>query len=84
MVKNRKKSSKCPKSIRNKNKKTITKPAYENNTLVKTERNLIIGRPGCGKTFLMLSLSKDKNPDNVYIICERDSLFPSKYHNQSG
>ena len=31
----------------------------------------------------MLSLFKDKNPDDVYIICKTDYQYPSKYHNQS-
>ena len=31
----------------------------------------------------MLSLLKDKNPDDVYIICKTDNPYPSKYHNQS-
>ena len=56
---------------------------YENNTIIKTKRTLIIGRSGCGKTFLMLSLLKEKNPDDVYIICKTDNQYPSKYHNQS-
>ena len=51
--------------------------------MIKTERTLIIGRSGCGKTFLMLSLSKDKNPDDDYTICQTDNQYPSKYHNQS-
>ena len=62
-------------------KKTNTKHVYDNNTLMKTERTLIIGRSGCGKTFLMLS--KEKYPDDVYIICKTDNRYPSKYHNQS-
>ena len=67
----------------NKNKKPIFKHVYENSTMKKTERTLIIGRSGCGKTFLMLSLSNEKNPDDVYIIFKTDNQFPSKYHNQS-
>ena len=51
--------------------------------MIKTDKTLIIGRSGCGKTFLMLSLLKDKNPDNVYIICKTDNQYPSKFHNQS-
>ena len=51
--------------------------------MIKTERTLIIGRSGCGKTFLMLSLLKDKNPDDVHIICKTDNQYPSKFHNQS-
>ena len=78
-----KKCNKCLNNMRNKNKKPITKHAYENNTMIKTEKTLIIGRSGCGKTFLMLSLLKDKNPDNVYIICKTDNQYPSKYNNQS-
>ena len=50
----------------------------------KTERTLIIGRSGCGKSFLILSLLKDKNPDDDFIICKTDSQSPSKYHKQSG
>ena len=51
--------------------------------MIKTERTLIIDRSGCGKCFLMLSLLKDKNPDDVYIVCKTDNQYPSKYHNQS-
>ena len=83
MVKNRKKCNKCLNNTRNKNKKPIIKHVYENNTIIKTERTLIIGRSGCGKTFLMLSLLKEKNPDDVYIICKTDNQYPSKFHNQS-
>ena len=83
MVKKRKKCNKCLDNIRNKNKKPIIKHVYENNTMIKTERTLIIGRSGCGKTFLMLSLLKDKNPDDVYIICKTDNQYPSSFHNQS-
>ena len=83
VVKNRKKCNKCFNNIRNKNKKPITKHIYENNTMIKTERTLIIGRSGCGKTFLMLSLLKDKNPDDVYIICKTENQYPSNFHNQS-
>ena len=83
MVKNRKKCIECLNNIRNKNKKPIIKHVYENNTMIKTDRTLIIGRSGCGKTFLMLSLLKDKNPDDVYIICKTANQYPSKYHNQS-
>ena len=82
MVKNRKKCDKCLNNIRIKNKKPIIKHVYENNIMIKTERTLIIGRSGCGKTFLMLSLLKDKNPDDVYIICKTDNQYPSKFHNQ--
>ena len=83
MVKNRKKCNKCLNNIRNKNKKPNLKHVYENNTMIKTERTLIIVRSGCGKTVLVLSLLKDKNPDDVYIICKTASQNPSKYHNQS-
>ena len=31
----------------------------------------------------MLSLKKDKNPDDVYIICKTDKQYPSKFPNQS-
>ena len=31
----------------------------------------------------MLSLLKDRNPDDVYRICKTDNQFPLKYHNQS-
>ena len=51
--------------------------------MIKTERTLIIGRYGCGITFLILSLLKDKNPDDVYIFCKIDNQYPSRYHNQS-
>ena len=54
MVKNRKKCNKRLNNIRNKNKKPIIKHVYENNTMIKTDRTPIIGRSGCGKTFLML------------------------------
>ena len=64
-------------------KKPITKHVYENNTIIKIDRTLIIGRSGCGKTFLMLSFLKEKNPDDVYIMCKTDNQYPSKYHNQS-
>ena len=47
MVKNRKKCNKCLNNIRNKNKKPIIKHVYENNTMTKTDRTLIIGRSGC-------------------------------------
>ena len=83
VVKNRKKCNKCLNNIRNKIKKPIIKHVYENNTMIKTERTPIIGRSGCGKTFLMLSLIKGKNPDDVYIICKTDNQYPSNFHNQS-
>ena len=83
MVKNRKKCNKCLNNVRNKNKKPIIKHVYENNTMIRTERTLIIGRSGCGKTVLMFSILKDKNPDDVYIICKTANQYPSKYHNQS-
>ena len=51
--------------------------------MTKTEKSLIIVRSGCGKTFLMLSLLKDTNPDDVYVICKKDNQYPSKYQNQS-
>ena len=51
--------------------------------MIKTERTLIIGRSGCGKALLMLWPLKDKNPDDLYIICRTDNQYPSKYHNQS-
>ena len=56
---------------------------YENNTMIKIERTLIIGRSGCGTTFLMLWLYKDKNPDDVYIIGKTDNQYPLKFQNQS-
>ena len=31
----------------------------------------------------MLSLLKDKDPDDVYIISETDNQYPLKFHNQS-
>ena len=67
--------------MRNKNKKPMTKHVYENNTMIITKRTLISGRSGCGKIFLMLSLLKDKNPDDVYIVCKTGNQYPSKYHN---
>ena len=45
---------------------------------MKTDRTLIIGIAGCGKTFLLLSLLKDKNPDDVYIICKTNNQYPLK------
>ena len=72
----------CRNNIWNK-KNPITKQVYENNTMMKTERSPIIGRSGCGKTDLMLSLLKNKNPDDVNIICKTDNQYPSNYHNQS-
>ena len=51
--------------------------------MIKTETTLIIGRSGCGKTFWMLSLLKEKNPGVVYIICKTANQYPSKFHNQS-
>ena len=83
MVNNRKKCNKCLNNISNKNRKPITEHVFGIITLIKTERTLLIGRSGSGKTFLMLSLLKDKHPDDVYIICEIDNQYPSKYHNQS-
>ena len=47
-------------------------------------RTLVIGRSGCGKIFLMLSLLKYKNPDDVNINSKTDNQYPSKNHNQSG
>ena len=63
--------------------KPIAKNVYENNTMIKTEGTLIINSFGCGKTFLMVSLLKDKNPDDVHIICKTDNQYLLKYHNQS-
>ena len=83
MVKIRKKCNNCLNINRNKNKKPIIKHLYENNNMIKTERTLIIGRSGCGKSFLMLSLLTDKNPDNVYTICKTDNQCFQKYHKQS-
>ena len=83
MVKYRKNCNKCLNNIRNKNKKPNIKHIYENNTIIKTERTLIVGRSGCGKTFLMLSLLKDKSPDDVYIICRTHNEYSSKFHSQS-
>ena len=59
-------------------KKPITKHVYENNTMLKTKRTPEKGRSGCGKTFLMLSLLKDKQPGDVYIICQKDNQYSSK------
>ena len=78
MVKNRKISNKCPINNRNKIEKPIIKHGYENNTMTKTKRTFIIGRSGCGKTILMLSLKKYKNPDDVYLFCNTDNEYPSK------
>ena len=47
MVKFRTKSNKLPNNIRIINKKPITKDVYENNTMIITERTLIISRSGC-------------------------------------
>ena len=65
MVKNRKKGNKCPNNITNENKKPSAKHVYENNIMTKTKRTPKLGRSGCRKTFLMLSLLKVKNPDDV-------------------
>ena len=65
--------------IKIKNQLLNTKHVYENNT----ERTILIGRSGCGKTFLMLSLRKDKNPEDVYKFCKTGNQYPSKYLNQS-
>ena len=78
IVKNRIKCNKCLNIIGKEIKKPITKHVYENNTMIKTERTLIFGRSGCGKTFLLSSLLKDKNPDDVYIICETDNQYFQK------
>ena len=51
--------------------------------MIKTKRTPILGRFGCGKTFLMLMLLKEKNPNEVYIFCKTDNQYPSKYCNQS-
>ena len=51
--------------------------------MIKNERTLIIGTSGCGKSFLMLSLLKDKKPDDVGTTCKIDNQYPSKYPNQS-
>ena len=83
MVENRKKCNKCLNNIRNKIRKPITKRVYEKNNMTKTERTLKKGRLRCRKTFLILSLIKDKNPDDVYIICETDNQYPARNHNQS-
>ena len=83
MIKNRKKCNKFPNKIKKKNKKLITKHVYENSTMIETERTLIISRSGCGKTFLMLSLIEDKNPEDVFIICKTDNQYPSKNLNKS-
>ena len=45
-VKNRKNVKKCLNNIRNENKKQITNHVFENNTMTKTEKTLIIGRSG--------------------------------------
>ena len=78
MVKNRKKRTNCHNNIRKKVKKPFTKHVYENNIMIRTERTHIIGRSGCGKTFLMLSLLKDKSPEYLCIICKADNHYPSK------
>ena len=83
MFENRKNCKICPKIIRNKNEETLTKHVYEDN-FTKTERTFIIDRSGCEKTFLKLSLLKDKNPDVVFIICKTDNQYLSKYYHQSG
>ena len=51
--------------------------------MIKTERTLILGRSGCPETFLMLSLLKDKNTDDVYITCKTDDQYLSKNYDQS-
>ena len=82
MVKIRIECNKRLNNIRNKNKKPIAKHVYQNNKVQKIERTVINGRFGCGKIFLMLSVLKDKYPDNFFIICKTDNQYPSKYHNQ--
>ena len=84
-LKKEKKCYKCPINFRKKNKQPITKHVYENNTIIKTKRTLIFGRSGCVKTFLMLSLYKNKNKklEDVHIICKTDNQYHSKYYNQS-
>ena len=44
----------------------------------KPERSLIIGSSGSGKTHLMLSISKNLNPKNIYIISKLEDQYPSK------
>ena len=68
-----KKCNKWPNNKKNKNKKPITKHVYENITMIKTERILIKGTSGCRKTFLMLSLLRAKNPEDVHKICKQNS-----------
>ena len=51
--------------------------------MMKTEKALLRGRSGCGKSFPMISLLKDRKSNNVFIICKTDNQYPSKYHNQS-
>ena len=62
--------------ILGKNKQQITEHVYKNNTMTKTERKLTIGRSGCGKNFLILSLLKERNRDDVYIFCKTDNRYP--------
>ena len=51
--------------------------------MIKTSRILIVGRPECGKTFLMLSVLKDEKLDDFCLICKANTQYPSKNHNQS-
>ena len=60
----------------------MTKHVFENNT-IKTERTLIIGRSGCGKSFLILSPLKYKNANDFFLICGTDNPNPSKCPYQS-
>ena len=46
-LKKEKKGIRCLINIRKKNKKPFAKHVYENNTMIRTERTLIIGRSGC-------------------------------------
>ena len=60
--------------------KSIKKFAYwqPQPQISKPERSLFIGSSGSGKTHLMLSISKNLNPKNIYIISKLEDQYPSK------
>ena len=57
-----------------KTKQQLLNMLYENNTKLKTEITLIIGRSVIGKIFFLLSLLKDRNPGDVYIFFVRQTI----------
>ena len=82
IVKNRKGCKSCLHKMTN--KQVITPHQYlSNNHEIKTNRYIIVGSSGAGKTNLMLDLLKNINPNNVDIICRSKNQYPDKYPNQS-